>query len=117
MSGKLRSATYDLGPVSRIPIGEGRTFEVAGVAVAVFRTRHGEVYATQALCPHRGGPLADGIIGAGTVICPLHSYRFALDTGQSAGNGCSALRTYQVTVGEGGHILLWLEGGGDLCPT
>ncbi len=102
------AAAYDLGPLSLIPIGEGRTFQVAGVPVAVFRGRNGEIYATQAACPHKGGPLADGILGAGTLICPLHSYKFKLATGESVGDTCPPLRTYRVTLSEGGRVLLWL---------
>lgn len=109
MSNTVQAApAYDLGPLSLIPTGEGRTFHVTGVAVAVFRARSGEIYATQAACPHRGGPLADGILGAGTLICPLHSYKFKLATGESVGNTCPALRTYRATISEGGNVLLWL---------
>ena len=95
-----------LGPVEQIPLGEGRVFEVAGESVAVFRTRQGEVYATQAACPHREGPLADGIIGGGQIVCPLHAYKFDLATGKPVGNDCAALRTYAVSVSEDGDILL-----------
>ena len=103
---------WDLGPLSRVPPGEGRTFRVGAVLNGVFRTRRGEVYATQAHCPHRGGPLADGIIGARTVICPLHAYTFDLRTGESASGACPAIETYPVSVGETGHILLDLGAGG-----
>ena len=104
----LQGATYDLGPLVRIPLGEGLTFRVGDVLVAVFRTRDGGVYATQALCPHRAGPLADGLIGAGKVVCPLHGYKFDLATGRPVGNGCEALRTHSVQVGPSGEILLTL---------
>ena len=52
----------NLGPVDEIPLGEGRTFDVDGEQVAVFRLRDGSVCAVGAVCPHRGGPLADGQI-------------------------------------------------------
>ncbi|HZS05339.1 MAG TPA: Rieske 2Fe-2S domain-containing protein [Blastocatellia bacterium] len=97
-----------LGPVERIPPGEGREFTIAGEGIAVFRTRAGRLYAVQAKCPHREGPLADGIIGGGKVICPLHAFKFELESGQPVGNECAALRTYQVSLGEGGEILLSL---------
>ena len=63
-----RGLTYTLGPVEQIPLGEGRVFEVEGRSIAVFRTRQGEVFATQAACPHKAGPLCDGIIGAGRLF-------------------------------------------------
>lgn len=86
---------FDLGPVERIPPGEGQTFVVGGRQIAVFRTRDDVVYATQARCPHKSGLLADGVMGDGKVICPLHSYKFDLATGTPLGNGCASLRTYR----------------------
>lgn len=100
---------HNLGSVSGIPVGEGRTFRIGTRVVAVFRTREGQVYATQALCPHRAGPLADGLVGGGKVVCPLHAYKFDLATGDPVGNSCSALRTYSVRVNEAGEILLQME--------
>ena len=64
-------AELTLGPLSAIPPGEGRNFVSLGEKIAVFRTRGGEVFAVQAECPHRGGPLADGLLGGTTLICPL----------------------------------------------
>ncbi|MCY4578520.1 MAG: Rieske 2Fe-2S domain-containing protein [Chloroflexi bacterium] len=101
-----RGLAYSLGPVEQIPLGEGRVFEVDGRSIAVFRTRQGEVFATQAACPHREGPLCDGIIGGRQVVCPLHAYKFDLATGKPVGNDCEALRTYVVSVSESGDILL-----------
>jgi nitrite reductase (NADH) small subunit len=101
---------YDLGPLRAFPPGEGRTFNLAGQWVAVFRTREGEVYATQASCPHRQGPLADGIIGGSTLVCPLHAYRFDLRTGEALGHTCPALRTYRVSVTkEGDRVLVEVD--------
>lgn len=100
---------YNLGPVSNIPQGEGRTYRVADATIAVFRTRDGGLFATQALCPHKGGPLADGIIGACKVVCPLHSYKFDLATGEAVGNACESLKTYPVSLSAMGDILLGLE--------
>jgi nitrite reductase (NADH) small subunit len=98
--------TYNLGPASRIPPGEGRSFDVAGRAVAVFRTRDGRVHATQARCPHRQGPLADGLVGGGLVVCPLHGLKFELATGAPLGNDCAALRTFPVELTAAGEMLL-----------
>jgi NNP family nitrate/nitrite transporter-like MFS transporter len=105
----VQSAVYNLGPVAAIPLGEGRAFRVRSLAIAVFRTRMGALFATQASCPHEAGPLADGIVGAGRVICPLHAYSFELATGSPANSGCGPLRVYAVTAGEDGEILLSLE--------
>ncbi len=104
-----RPATFELGPAERIPLGEGRTFRIGATTVAVFRTRSGEVFATQPTCPHRGGPLADGLIGSGRVICPLHSFVFDLATGRSASGDCEALRTYPVSVSPEGCLVVRIE--------
>ena len=103
------AVVINLGAVERIPLGEGREFEVEGELVAVFRMRAGLLHATQAKCPHRDGPLADGIIGGGRVVCPLHSFKFGLECGQPIGNECEALKTYQISVSEEGEILLSLD--------
>ena len=97
---------YPLGRVEQIPVGEGRAFRVAGVSIAVFRTRSGALYATQAECPHRGGPLADGLLGGGKLVCPLHAYRFDLETGAPLGNECPALAVYRVEASAEGEVVL-----------
>ena len=98
-----------LGPADRIPPGEGRVFTVGDIRIAVFRTRDGGVYATQADCPHRQGPLADGLLGGGVVTCPLHARKWVLATGAPVGNDCPPLATYPVAVSEAGELLLLLR--------
>ena len=92
-----------IGYLSQIPRGEGRTFDVDGLRIAVFHTRGGEVFATQAHCPHRGGPLADGLTDETSVVCPLHDRIYDLRTG--AGSDCT-IATYAVRAGAGGILLL-----------
>jgi nitrite reductase (NADH) small subunit len=101
-----------VGQASDIPPGEGRNFEFAGHRIAVFHTRSGHFYAVQAWCPHKQGPLADGLVGGTTVICPLHSWKFDLVTGEpmpreSAPSDCK-LKTYSVRVDDAERILLRL---------
>ena len=98
--------SYNLGGAEQIPLGEGRRFQVDGIGVAVFRSRQGEVYATQAECPHRAGPLADGLIGGDALICPLHNFRFSLATGEPLGNDCPSLQTYPASLNEAGDIII-----------
>lgn len=99
---------YNLGPISHIPLGEGRVFRVENTDIAIFHMRDGSVFATQATCPHRGGPLADGLLGAGMVLCPLHAYAFELSSGQALESSCANLRIYPVLVNGAGEILLTL---------
>jgi nitrite reductase (NADH) small subunit len=108
--GTSAARQVNLGPVDRIPLGEGRTYAIDGLDVAVFRPRSGGLFATQAHCPHASGPLADGFIGNGTVVCPFHAYRFDLATGCPQGNACAPLTTYPAGVTGGGDILVTLAG-------
>jgi nitrite reductase (NADH) small subunit len=97
----------DLGPIGFIPLGEGRAFVVNETTIAVFRQRDGRLFATDNTCPHRGGPLADGIVGGGKVICPFHAWKVDLTTGRCVGENAT-IRTY--TVHEvSGRIVLELE--------
>jgi nitrite reductase (NADH) small subunit len=102
----------DLGSVERIPAGEGQTFLVDGREIAVFRSRDDVVRATQARCPHRAGLLADGIVGDGRVLCPLHGYQFELASGAPVGNACAALRTFHVELTHDRRVLVWVPRGG-----
>jgi nitrite reductase (NADH) small subunit len=95
-----------LGPVDQIPIGEGRAFAVDGRQIAVFRLRDGSLRALDAVCPHRGGPLSDGIADGRVVICPLHNYTYDLDTGEEVTSGGAAVQAYPVHVDEAGVIRL-----------
>ena len=105
---KATGIEVTLGPLRRIPPGEGRNFEIEGERVAVFHTRSGEVFATQAYCPHKNGPLADGLVGGHTVICPLHAWKFDLPTGQLSTGDCK-LKTYPVRTSSDGLIVLSIQ--------
>src|SRR5262249_6541962 len=98
--------TFNLGSVEKIPLGEGREYEVRGRLIAVFRDRSGALFATEARCPHRNGPLADGLVGGGLIICPMHAFKFELGTGHPLGNDCPSLVIYAVHLNENGEILL-----------
>jgi nitrite reductase (NADH) small subunit len=98
-----------IGSVDQIPKGEARIFKVDGRDIAVYLTHSGEVFATQPDCPHRGGPLADGLIGGTTVLCPLHDRSFDLRTGKNLSGDCTDIRTYPVVQREDGGIVLQIE--------
>ncbi len=100
-------APHHLGPVGQIPPGEGREFAVGGRRIAVFRTRDGRIAATDARCPHKGGPLADGIVGRSSVVCPLHARRYGLGDGADADGGCG-LTVHPVHVDDAGDLVVAL---------
>lgn len=94
-----------LGPISDIPPGEGRAYPVGDTQVAVFRLRDGSVRALSAICPHRGGPIADGQIDLKVVVCPLHLTAFDLTTGCSNGD-VLPLTVYAVRVDDADQLIL-----------
>jgi nitrite reductase (NADH) small subunit len=101
----MNGGSHVLGPVDQIPLGEGRAFAVDGEQVAVFRLRDGTLRGVSAVCPHRGGPIADGTIDRQVVMCPLHQHAFDLETGCSS-TGAEPLRTYSVQEDKEQNIIL-----------
>ena len=103
-----RTPTVNLGSVSRIPAGQGRCYVVGMKEIAVFRQRDGRLFATQNRCPHRQGPLSEGVMGGGRVICPLHSHRFDLQEGVGSEPG-ECVTVYEATELAGEIVV-------SLCP-
>jgi nitrite reductase (NADH) small subunit len=84
-----------------LPIGLGRAFRVGDRRVAVFRSRSGKVFATDNVCPHKAGPLAEGMLAGETVVCPLHAFRFNAHDGTCDQANVCAVVTYPVEVRDG----------------
>jgi nitrite reductase (NADH) small subunit len=93
-----------LAPVDSLPKGQGRCFSIGRLKVAVFRDRDDRIFAIDAMCPHRDGPLADGLVGDGTVVCPLHAYRFRLHDGSGVETELR-VRAYPVEIHDGCIVL------------
>ena len=91
----------EVGSLDEIPPGEGRTFAVDGEQIAVFRLRDGSLRAIDAICPHRGGPLADGLADESVVVCPLHGHTFDMCTGAEASGSGLSVRSYPVSAVDG----------------
>jgi nitrite reductase (NADH) small subunit len=66
--------------MQNIPLREGRAVNVAGREIAIFNLGD-RVLAVDGRCPHKGGPLAEGIVTGNTVVCPLHAWKISLETG------------------------------------
>ncbi len=96
--------SINLGSIETIAFGQGHCFVVNDEEIAVFRQRDGRLFATQNRCPHQQGPLADGLIGDGTVICPLHAHKFDLAAGTGSELG-ECVKTYAVEQRNGAIIL------------
>ena len=68
--------------VESVPSREGRVVTLQGEEIAIFNVDN-RYLAIENKCPHRGGPLCDGIVSGTTVVCPLHGRRFDLETGMA----------------------------------
>ena len=95
----------DIGAVDDIPIRGARKVKTRAGCLAVFRTDEATVYATSNTCPHKGGPLEEGIVHGAKVTCPLHNWVFDLETGEAQGADEGRIATYPAKV-EAGRILI-----------
>jgi len=82
---------FVIGSVDDIPRRGARTVRIRGREIAVFRTADDHVFALENRCPHKGGPLADGIVHGRKVACPLHNWVIDLESGRATGadHGCA----------------------------
>ena len=92
----------------RIPVREGRAVTVGGREIAIFNLGDRFV-AVDNRCPHQGGPLADGIVANGTIVCPLHAWKISLRTGavERPTGAAACVRSYPARV-EAGVVLVAL---------
>ena len=91
----------DIGAVEDIPLRGARKIRTRAGCVAVFRTDAETVFATSNTCPHKAGPLAEGIVHGQKVTCPLHNWVFDLETGEAQGADEGRIETYPAKVEEG----------------
>lgn len=94
----------DIAALDDIPVRGARVIKTRAGCVAVFRTIDDKVFAIDDACPHKQGPLSDGMVHGSSVTCPLHNLVISLETGMAA-DGKSGVNTYEITV-KGGRILL-----------
>jgi len=95
----------DIGRLDDIAKRGARVVKTTYGCVAVFRTGTDEVFALNSACPHKAGPLADGIVHGNTVTCPLHSWVISLETGAVQGDDQGQVATYPTQV-QAGRILI-----------
>nr|WP_317892523.1 nitrite reductase small subunit NirD [uncultured Sphingomonas sp.] len=100
----------DIGWLHEIPPRGARTVPVeGGEEIAVFRTGDNRVFALVNRCPHKGGPLAQGIVHGHSVACPLHNWNIALASGEAAGSDKGCTPTIPVKV-DAGRVLICRAG-------
>lgn len=88
----------NVGLVTDIPQRGARVVNVNGMAIAVFRTGEDKILAVEDRCPHRGGPLSQGIVYGESVACPLHGWVIELDSGNARAPDVGCVRKFDVRV-------------------
>lgn len=91
----------NVAALDEVPRLGSRILETARGRVAVFRTSLDEIFAMTDACPHRGGPLSQGIVHGHTVTCPLHNWKIDLASGQALAPDEGCANTYPAKVEEG----------------
>jgi nitrite reductase (NADH) small subunit len=95
----------DIAALDDIPRQGARVVKTPIGCIAVFRTVDDQVFALEDRCPHKGGPLSEGIVHGTSVTCPLHAWVFDLNTGQAQGADEGSVRVFSVRA-EAGRVLL-----------
>jgi nitrite reductase (NADH) small subunit len=91
---------YLIGKASEFPLNEGKRIRLKDLDVALFNL--GDSFkAIDNTCPHKQGPLADGIVAGNAVFCPLHNLKMNLDTGCAFQEGEGKVQAYPVQVANG----------------
>ncbi len=91
----------DVGPLDDLPRRGARVVRVGDVDIAVFRTGEGRVFALRDRCPHRGGPLSQGIVHGERVTCPLHEWVIDLRSGNAVGADIGCTPAFATRVADG----------------
>ena len=94
-----------IGSITDIPVRGARFVAVPEGRIAVFRTIDDRVFALEDRCPHRSGPLSQGIVHGTAVTCPLHNWVISLETGAALGADQGTVRTFPVKIEDGGVLL------------
>ena len=98
----------DIAALDDIPRSGARVVKTDTVEIAVFRTSSDTVFALKDECPHRKGPLSQGIVHDATVTCPLHNWKIDLASGEARAPDQGCTPKYPLKV-EQGRVYLGLE--------
>lgn len=98
---------FDIGSIDDIPLRGARCVKTPQGKIGVFRTHDDRIFAIEDHCPHKGGPLSQGIVHGAAVTCPLHNWVISLETGKAQGADEGAVKTIPVRV-EDGRIAIGL---------
>ena len=96
-----------VGQLADIPRQGARCVKNGEMTIAIFRTTDDRVFALEDKCPHKNGPLSNGIVHDGCVTCPLHNWVISLETGTAQGADDGETLTFPVKL-DGQTVLLGL---------
>ncbi len=91
----------EVGPLADIPNKGSRVLVTKDGDVAVFRTAGDEVFALYDRCPHKAGPLSQGIVYDKRVACPLHNWVIDMESGEATGPDEGCTRTFETKIENG----------------
>ena len=91
----------EIAPLEDIPKLGSRVIKTDDFDIAVFRTASDAVFAIKDACPHKGGPLSQGIVHGTSVTCPLHNWKIDLNSGEALGPDEGCANTYSAKVENG----------------
>jgi nitrite reductase (NADH) small subunit len=103
-----------IGSLDDIPRRGARCVTTPRGRIAVFRTGDDKVFATEDRCPHKGGPLSQGIVHGTLVTCPLHNWVISVETGKAQGADEGQVRIIPIKV-EGGELFMVLDAAAGLA--
>ncbi|WP_100400682.1 nitrite reductase small subunit NirD [Bacillus sp. FJAT-44742] len=84
--------------VSEVVEGIGKEVVIEGHSIALFKLKSGKIKAIENSCPHKGGPLSQGIVSGDNVFCPLHDWKVCVNDGMVQGPDEGCVQTYKVDV-------------------
>ena len=110
----MASHWIDIGAAEDIPARGSRVLRVPMGDIAIFKAADGGIFALRDRCPHKGGPLSQGIVHGRAVTCPLHNWVISLETGEATGadKGCTPRIPVKI---ESGRILISSVALGDFA--
>lgn len=91
----------EVAKVDDIPVLGARTIEINNIVIAVFRNSSDQVFALKDECPHKKGPLSQGIVHGTTVTCPLHNWKISLENGEAIAPDEGCANTFETMIKEG----------------
>ena len=100
----------EITQLDEIPVLGSRVVKTDSMDIAIFRTSDDRIFAVKDACPHKQGPLSQGIVHGTAVTCPLHNWKIDLASGKALGADEGCTNVYETKV-EGDMVYLRMPAG------